>query len=234
MQSGFVKIKGSVTNLLGVDPKVVDSLFDLEVSDGSLQALQLDGLAVSKTTADDENLKVGQHMPVTFAQTGRQDFIVQAIYDQTAVTNYVISTAAYEKNFPDVFDAQIYLKTQGGPSPKNRAAIEKTMKAYPSGKVQDREQFKAAQSDQINQFLNLVNALAALRHRHRVVRHRQHARAFRSSSGRVSSGLMRAVGHDPSTSAVARALGGGDHRPARCVPRASSSGCCSRGRWSRR
>lgn len=159
VQSGFIKIKGSVTNALGVDPAVVDSLFDLEVSDGSLQALGLDGLAVSKNTADNENLKVGQQVPVIFAQTGRQLFTVQAIYDQTAVPDYVISTAAYKKNIPDVFDSQIYLKTRGGPTAANRAAIEQTMKAYPSGKVQDRDEFKAAQSDQINQFLNLVNAL---------------------------------------------------------------------------
>ncbi len=159
VQSGFAKIKGSVQNLLGVDPKVVDSLFDLEVSQGSLQALRLDGLAVSKTAADDHDLKVGQRIPVTFAQTGRQLFTVQAIYDQNAVPSYTISTAAYKKNFPDVFDAQIYLKTQGGPSPQNRAAIEKTMKAFPSGKVQDRAEFKAAQAQQIDQFLNLVKAL---------------------------------------------------------------------------
>jgi putative ABC transport system permease protein len=159
VQSGFAKIDGDVQNLLGVDPKVVDSLFDLEVSQGSLQALQLDGLAVAKNTADDNNWKVGQRVPVIFAQTGRQMFTVQAIYDQTAVPSYTISTAAYKKNFPDVFDAQIYLKTQGGPTPANRAAIEKTMKAYPSGKVQDQAEFKAAQSKQINSFLNLVKAL---------------------------------------------------------------------------
>ncbi len=137
----------------------MDSLFDLEVSQGSLQALQLDGLAVSKTTADDNNWKIGQKIPVTFAQTGRQLFTLQAIYDQNAVPSYTISTAAYAKNFPDVFDAQIYLKTEGGPSPQNRAAIKQTMKAYPSGKVQDRAQFKAAQSKQIDQLLNLVKAL---------------------------------------------------------------------------
>ena len=33
------------------------------------------------------------------------------------------------------------------------------MKAYPGGKVQDQAQFKAAQAQQINQFLNLVKAL---------------------------------------------------------------------------
>ncbi len=159
VQSGFAKIEGDVQNVQGVDPKVVDSLFDLEVSKGSLQALGVDGLAVSKSTADDNNLKVGQQIPVTFAQTGRQLFTIQAIYDQNGVPSYTISTAAYKKNFPDVFDAQIYLRTQGGPSPQNRVAIEKTMKTYPGGKVQDRAQFKAAQAQQIDQFLNLVKAL---------------------------------------------------------------------------
>ena len=85
VQSGFAKIEGDVQNVQGVDPKVVDSLFDLEVSKGSLQALGVDGLAVSKSTADDNNLKLGQQIPVTFAQTGRQLFTIQAIYDQNGV-----------------------------------------------------------------------------------------------------------------------------------------------------
>jgi putative ABC transport system permease protein len=159
VQSGFAKVKGSVTNVIAVDPKVVDQLFDLEVSDGNLNALGLDGIAVSKTKADDDNLKVGQTIPIEFAQTGRHSFVIQAIYDQTAVGDFTISSAAYAKNFTDVFNAQIYLKTEGGPSAKNRDAIEAVVKQYPSGKVQDRDEFKAAQSNQINQFLNLVNAL---------------------------------------------------------------------------
>jgi putative ABC transport system permease protein len=159
VQSGFAKIDGGVENLQAVDPQVVDSLFDLDVSQGSLQALGLNGLAVAKNTADDNNWKLGQKVPVAFAQTGTQLFTVRAIYDQTAVPSYTISTAAYEKNFADVFDAQIYLKTAGGPTPANRAAIKKTIKAYPGGKVQDRDEFKASQAQQINQFLNLVKAL---------------------------------------------------------------------------
>jgi putative ABC transport system permease protein len=159
VQSGFAKVKGDVTNVIAVDPKVVDQLFDLEVSDGNLNALGLDGIAVSKTKADDDNLKVGQTIPIEFAQTGRHSFVIQAIYDQTAVGDFTISSAAYAKNFPDVFNAQIYLKTEGGPSAANRSAIEKVVKQFPSGKVQDRDEFKAAQSQQINQFLNLVNAL---------------------------------------------------------------------------
>ena len=159
VQDGFVKVSGDVTQLMGVDPKVVSSLFDLEVSKGNLQALGLNGLAVKKGVADDQGWTLGTRVPMKFASAGRKVFTVRAIFDQNAVADYVISSAAYAKIFPDVFDAQIYLKTTGGPTPANRAAIEKTMKSYPSGKVQDREEFKAAQAAQISQFLNLINAL---------------------------------------------------------------------------
>ena len=147
---------------MGVDPKVVDSLFDLDVSEGSLQALQLDGLAVKRTTADDNKWKVGHEVTVQFPNGTTRNFTVQAIFDQTHVPqipDYVISTDAFLANYANVFDQQIYIQTHGGPTAANRAAIKTTLKPYPNGKLQDRDQFKAAQSAQINQFLNLVYAL---------------------------------------------------------------------------
>jgi putative ABC transport system permease protein len=159
VQSGAMKVKGSVDQMIGVDPEVVDSLFDLEVSKGDLRALGTDGIAVQEHTADDKSLKVGDRVPVEFAATGKHEFVVRAIYDQTGITPYVISTAAYTDNFPTVFDAQIYMKTAGGPTAANRAAIHQVVKQYPTGKLQDQEQFKASQSQQINQFLNLVYGL---------------------------------------------------------------------------
>jgi putative ABC transport system permease protein len=58
-----------------------------------------------------------------------------------------------------VFDANVYVLTRGGPTAANRASIEKVMKRFPNGELQDRDEFKASQSAQINQFLNLVYAL---------------------------------------------------------------------------
>ncbi len=161
-QFGAIKVGTSVANTLGVDPAVVDSLFDLRVSDGSLAALQLDGIAVQKKTAEDKGWKIGDEVRVQFPTGGPKTFTVQAIFDQNRVPQipeYVISTDAFLANYPNVFDAQIYIQTRGGPSPANRAALDKTLKPYPNGKLQDRDQFKAEQSKQINQFLNLVYAL---------------------------------------------------------------------------
>jgi len=159
VQAGSIRVKGDVNNTIAVDPKVVDSLFDLEVSKGSLQDLGATGIAVQKATAEKHSLSIGEPVPVEFAATGKHRFVVRAIYDQTGITPYVISTAAYTANFPTVFDAQVYIQTAGGPTAANHAALEKVVKQYPTGTLQDQAEFKASQSKQINQFLNLVYGL---------------------------------------------------------------------------
>jgi putative ABC transport system permease protein len=161
-QFGPIKVGTQVSNVLGVDPTVVDSLFDLKVSDGSLGALGIDGIAVQRETAEDKGFKVGDEVQVRFPEGGPRTFRVQAIYDQNqvpSIPNFVISTEAFVANYPNVFDLAIYIETRGGPTPANRAALEKTMKAFPVGELQDRNEFKAAQSAQIEGFLTFVTAL---------------------------------------------------------------------------
>ena len=161
-QKNFIKVGSSASEVLGVDPAVVDSLFDLDVSEGSLEALKLDGIAVKRPTAEGKGWKIGDVVTVQFPQGGSKSFTVQAIYDQTRVPqipDFVVSTDAFVANYPNTFDSAIYLQTKGGPSPANRAALEKTLKPYPNGELQDRDEFKAAQSAQINQFLAFVTVL---------------------------------------------------------------------------
>jgi putative ABC transport system permease protein len=98
-------------------------------------------------------------VPVKFAQTGTQKFTVEAIYTQAGFTNYVFTIDAFEKNFTDQFDFQVYVSTKDGVTPANTAAIKGVMKQYPGPKVQTRDEYKASQAQQINQFLNLVYVL---------------------------------------------------------------------------
>jgi putative ABC transport system permease protein len=161
-QSGAIQVDRGADQVLGVEPNDVDSLFDLKVSDGSLGAMQLDGLAVKRSKAEDENWKVGDRVDVLFPAGNRRTFTIQAIFDQTQipqVPNYVISTEAFVANYPNVFDSSIYVNTRGGPSPANRAALEKTLRAYPNGELKDRAEFKQQQTQQIEGFLSFVTAL---------------------------------------------------------------------------
>jgi putative ABC transport system permease protein len=161
-QSGAIQVDGGADQVIGVDPQNVDSLFDLEVSDGSLGALGLDGLAVKSSKAEDKGWAVGDDVAVVFPAGDRRTFTIQAIFDQTQVPdvpNYVLSTEAFEANYPNVFDSKIYVNTQGGPSPANRAALEQVLEQYPNGELKDRAEFKQQQTQQIEGFLSFVTAL---------------------------------------------------------------------------
>ena len=159
IRSGQAKIDGSVTQVIAADPSEIDTLFDLRPSQGKISELSPNGIAVLDSTASDNGWKFGETVPITFAQTGRQMFKVEAIYQQSGFTNYVITVDAYEKNFRDQFDFQVYVSTKGGVTDANTAAIKGVMKQYPGPKVQTRDEYKASQAAQINQLLNLIYVL---------------------------------------------------------------------------
>ena len=159
IRSGQAEIDGSVQQIVAADPAKIDSLFDLQPKQGDLRDLSPNGIAVLDSTASDNGWKVGDTVPITFAQTGKQQFKVETIYQQSGFTNYVISIDAYQKNYTDQFDFQVYVSTKGGVTPANTAAIKQVMKQYPGPKVETRDQYKASQAAQINQFLNLVYVL---------------------------------------------------------------------------
>ena len=159
IRSGQAQIEGSVEEIIAADPAQIDSLFDLQPVAGKISGLSADGIAVLDTVARDNQWNVGTLVAVEFAQTGKQEFVVEAIYQQTGFTSYVIPIDAYEKNFRDQFDFQVYVSTKGGVTPANTASIKQVMHQFPGPKVQTRDQYKATQASQINQFLNLVYVL---------------------------------------------------------------------------
>jgi putative ABC transport system permease protein len=156
---GQARIKGDVDFLYAADPAKINSLFDLQPVQGKISDLGENGLAVLETTANDNNLHLGSKVIVEFPETGRQTFTVESIFAQTGFANWVTSLDTYEANVADQFDTQIYIKTTGGVTPENTAALKKVVKQYPGPKLETREQFKATQAGQINQILTLIYVL---------------------------------------------------------------------------
>ena len=156
---GQAKIKGSVDFLYAADPAKINSLFDLRPTQGKISDLGPNGLAVLESTADDNGLKLGSKVTVEFPETGKQTFTVESIFAQTGFANWVTSLDTYEANVADQFDTQIYIKTTGGVTPENTAALKQVVKQYPGPKLETREQFKATQVGQIDQILNLIYVL---------------------------------------------------------------------------
>jgi putative ABC transport system permease protein len=160
LRVGPAKIGNSVEQVQATDLTIVDQLFDLQVKQGSLASMGANGLAVDKKVATSKHWKLGSHVPMQFALTGRTTFVIEAIYSQPAFGSYVISMPAYAHNFADQSDTSVFVQTRPGvDAVTTRAAIEKVVKHYPQGSLQNRAEFKAAQAKQIDQLLNLIYAL---------------------------------------------------------------------------
>jgi putative ABC transport system permease protein len=160
LKVGSVKIGTSVHQIEGIDPTVIDQLFEVGVTSGSLQDLGDDGIAVYKNTAKSKHLVLGSKIAVQFANTGTKNLTVRAIYKEQALAGlYVISLATYRANFDNLTDALIMVKAEPGQADKVRASVERILKRYPQGKLQDQAQFKADQAKQFGQIVNLIYAL---------------------------------------------------------------------------
>jgi putative ABC transport system permease protein len=161
LRVGAVKIDGSVEpQVQATDLTIVDQLFDLQVKQGSLAKMGPTGLAIDKKVAKSRNWKLGSKVPMQFALTGNSTFTVEAIYSQPAFGSYVISLPAYQKNFATQADTSVFVKLAPGvTSAAVRPSIEKVMKNYPQGTLQNAAEFKASQAKQIDQLLNLIYAL---------------------------------------------------------------------------
>lgn len=163
VRDGQVEINGSVKQVTAYDTHDINRLFDIGVTKGNLAALPVNGVAVQKDTASDKNWKVGTKLAARFASTGKKTLVVGALYSERYPTgSYLIDTKTYAANFADQFDVQVYVKTAGGANAANRAAIKKVLNPYPGAKLQDRSQFAAAQTAQLNPLLSLIYALLAL------------------------------------------------------------------------
>lgn len=161
---GFAEVDGESTALFGIDPATMGDIVDVGVLEGSVESLDENDLAVHDEYAAEQGWSVGDTVPVRFAETGTQLFEVALIFERDELTgNFFIGSPAYEANYRDQFDFQVYVLRADDATPQQaRTAVETVAAGYPNAEVQDLQEFKQAQADQINQLLGLVYALLAL------------------------------------------------------------------------
>ena len=161
---GFAEIGGDAQTLFGIDSATMGSIVDVGVLSGRVEDLGVDDIAVHEEYAADQGWELGDTIDVTFAQTGVRTLKLSVLYAKDELTgNFFIGNAAFEANYPDVFDFQVYVLRSPDVTPDQaRVAVETVAADYANAEVQDLEQYKQAQADQINQLLGLVYALLGL------------------------------------------------------------------------
>lgn len=164
LRMAAVEIDGAGTNVSGADPIAMQQISDLGDIEGSLDDLHATQIAVAKDVADDKGWTVGQAVPIRFAETGIQQFTLAATYtEQATIGDYVIGLEAFDANIADSFDLQVLMTVADGVDIQDaRTAVDEVAAAYPQGEVQDREEYKKGQTENLDMLLNLIYALLAL------------------------------------------------------------------------
>jgi putative ABC transport system permease protein len=161
---GMAKIEGSVQQVVAVDPKTAFGIFDVQPLQGNQNNLGRNAIAVYKTEATDHHLKIGDYIPVRFADTGTRLMRVALIYGSNEPAgNYLLGISAYQANFTSQYDQQVFVKKAPGVSSAAAlAAIETVTRHYPGATVLNEAQYKAQAAQPINQLLGLIYVLLAL------------------------------------------------------------------------
>src|SRR5205085_6351706 len=117
IRMGMVKVNGSVTTIVAVDPSTAFKLFDVQPQQGRIADLGAHEIAVYKQTASDKHLRIGVTVSVVFKDTGEQHLRVALIYGENQPAgNYIVGIDAYKENFGSQYDSQVYVKKAAGVS----------------------------------------------------------------------------------------------------------------------
>ena len=163
-------VNGAVQTVGGIDPNQLGRVVDLGFEQGGLRDLPSEGVILSTDAARKFGIGMGDVVNLQFAR-GLIPLKVRGIYR--------------EKNFIGIFgqsvpfivapdtlaigsggspqDSAVLVKTRGGQSAATQRAMERSLRRdFPNIQVLTRDEFRAQQQDQVNQFLTVLVAILAL------------------------------------------------------------------------
>jgi putative ABC transport system permease protein len=164
IQVGQARIDGDDTPVTVVDPATVGALFDLDVVAGSIDALDDQGLLLSKAEAKSSGRALGDTVTIQFLDGSSHVLHVVGIYAKDELANkFTIAKSLYSTSGGDQFDFSIFVVAERGASKGDvEDAIRAVVVDYPMAKVETRNGYVESQARQIDTFVNLVYGLLAL------------------------------------------------------------------------
>ena len=169
LRGTFAEVDGSNRLVLASDPTELTQLIEIQDVQGSLDALDDDGIAVTEKTATDRGIALGQEVTATFLQGTRQ-LRVEAIYDTRFPIRgpgWLVSRHLFDAIVPPPLqtDSAVYVQLQDASDAAvaaARPALQAIVDGVPGAELQDVGEYRRAQTAQADQFLLVVYVLLAL------------------------------------------------------------------------
>ena len=160
----LTKINDKGRTLIVITPSTIGGNYDIGLVNADYSVLDKDGILISESLAERDNLKIGSVIPVTFGDGVTRDLTVRALYVHDDLAgDRVISRETFANTTVSSFDFSIYVTLEkGADNEKVRAGLQKAVDEYGQGKLLSRDEYIDEQAGQVNQLLGLIYGLLAL------------------------------------------------------------------------
>lgn len=161
---GVARIDGHGRVLDVTDPARLAGIVDLGRVDGALDTLGTDGLAVTRSEAQQRGWRLGQSVSVAFADGTSGPFTIRALYEDGGLAgDYLITRQAWAPHRGQDADTMVAVGLKASvPLGVGRAVVEKAAAPFGNPQVQDRDQYAASAAAGVDMMLSVVYALLAL------------------------------------------------------------------------
>ncbi|HEX8931302.1 MAG TPA: ABC transporter permease, partial [Actinomycetota bacterium] len=163
--AGKARIAGAGKEISVADATRLAGVLELRTSAGSIGGLRGDWIAVSQGVADGQGWKLGQAVPVRYADGASQTLRLGAIYQggSQLVGDYLLPRAQWLAHDPGAADATVLVSLRPGvPLEQGRVAVERVAAAYGQPEVQDRVQYTDSLSNVIGPGVTVVYVMLVL------------------------------------------------------------------------
>jgi putative ABC transport system permease protein len=169
VRAGEARAFNHTSTLTAVNPAATQ-MFQLDWKQGPggsvLATLGADGAFVDTGYAKSHHLHLGSPIRLTFATGAQKTFILRGIFDPptggSPFGSVTISDSTFDRFVAQPENLYSFVLMKGGQTDANRAALDKTLKAFPNAKAATREKFIDNQISGLSSVLNILYVLLAL------------------------------------------------------------------------
>jgi len=163
--TGRALVGGSSQEVSVANPSQLDGVVDLRMAAGSISELTGPRFAVAKSVADDRDWRLGQAVPVRFADGAAEELTLGAIYDaqDAVVGNYLVPRDQWTPHAPGGADQTVLIALKPGASLEGgRAAVERVAAGYGRPDVRDRAQYTDSLTSVLDPGVSVIYVMLVL------------------------------------------------------------------------
>jgi putative ABC transport system permease protein len=164
MSNAPMRVGGSDTLATTFEPATLGRMLDLGVTEGQLDGMGTDGIAVSTSYAEDHELALGDPVPLAFADGASAESTVQAIYDNDdLIGDVLVPEVTFLPHTQHPTDLVVMIEVAAGTAVgEAEAAIQAVADRFGAPDVQTEGEYVDSVAGQVDQLLNIVYGLLVL------------------------------------------------------------------------